>query len=152
MKYVKAATFVLCSSLCATVAMADPVQTILNDASAFCASYENGVFDAGDAVQSVDLDGDGTPDSIVDESRFSCSSMASAYCGSGGCMVHAVIGDRSWDFQSEGWRMLDWNGRPILLIARDGGWCGGAGSQLCFEAVTWSSGEMLTVMPPADSQ
>ncbi|MDX5360911.1 MAG: hypothetical protein LPL00_05855, partial [Alphaproteobacteria bacterium] len=81
--------------------------------------------------------------------RFTCTSARSLYCGSGGCMLHAVIGERSWSFQAEGWRMIAWDGRPILLVARDGGWCGGAGSQLCFEAVVWSFGEMLTVMPPA---
>ncbi len=60
--------------------------------------------------------------------------------------MHAVIGDRDWNFLAEGWRMTDWDGLPILLIARDGGWCGGAGSQLCFEAVTWGQGQILSVM------
>lgn len=129
-------------------AAADPVADILAEAEAACASFEDGTFDAGDGVVPVDLDGDGTEDRIVDSAKFACSSAASMYCGTGGCMVHAVIGDRSWEFQAEGWRMIDWDGRPILLIARDGGWCGGAGSQLCFEAVTWSFGDMLTVMPP----
>lgn len=138
--------------LTASPGLADPVTDILDNAKEFCASYEDGRFDPGDAVQSVDLDGDGTADRIVDESAFSCSSMASAYCGSGGCMVHAVIGDRVWDFQAEGWRVVQWDERPILLIARDGGWCGGAGAQVCFEAVVWSAGEMLTVMPSPTNQ
>lgn len=128
-------------------ARADPVADILANAAAECATFENGVFEPGNAVIAVDLDDEEPGDRIVDTSRFSCSSMASFYCGSGGCTVYAVIGDRSWEFQAEGWRMIDWDGRPILLIARDGGWCGGAGSQLCFEAVVWSFGEMLTVMP-----
>jgi hypothetical protein len=130
-------------------AIADPVTDILAEARDFCESYENGVFDEGDAVTEIDLDGEGAPDLVVDEGKFSCSSMASAYCGTGGCMIHTVIGDRAWTFQSEGWQVTDWAGSRILLIARDGGWCGGAGAQLCFEAVTWSDGEMLTVMPPA---
>lgn len=132
-----------------TSALAESVEDIISEARAFCTSFENGVFDAGDAVSEVNLDGEGPMDRVVDESRFSCSSMASAYCGSGGCNLHAVVGERSWAFQAEGWRMIDWAGRPILLIARDGGWCGGAGAQICFEAVTWSFGEMMTVMPPA---
>jgi hypothetical protein len=128
---------------------ADPVAAILDAARASCEGFENGTFDARDGVSEIDLDGDGAADRVVDESRFACSSMASAYCGSGGCLLHAVVGEQSWSFQAEGWRMIDWDGRPILLIARDGGWCGGAGSQLCFEAVNWSFGQMLTVMPPA---
>lgn len=129
-------------------ASADPVDDILSEAQDFCAGFENGVFEAGDAVSDVDLDGEEPLDRVVDEGRFSCSSMASAYCGSGGCNLHAIVGDRSWSFQAEDWRMIEWNGRPILLIARDGGWCGGAGAQICFEAVSWSQGDMLTVMPP----
>lgn len=127
--------------------VADPVDAILERAEADCAAFENGEFDAVDAVVEVDLDGEGEPDRIVDTSKFRCSSARSLYCGSGGCDIHAVIGDKSWDYQAEGWRMIDWNGRPILLIMRDGGWCGGAGAQVCYEAVVWSHGQMLTVMP-----
>ena len=130
-------------------AAADPTGDILARAEAACASFEGGTFDAGDAVTEVDLDGDGAADRIVDESAFACSSAASMYCGTGGCMLHAVWDGQVASFQAEGWRMIDWDGRPILLVARDGGWCGGAGAQLCFEAVTWSAGQMLTVMPPA---
>ncbi|WP_306151376.1 hypothetical protein [Roseovarius sp. MMSF_3281] len=127
---------------------ADLVSQIVNNAENTCASFENGEFAQGDAVTKIDLTGDGQADTLVEESRFSCSSAASMYCGSGGCMLHAIVGDKSWRFQAEGWRMIEWDGRPILLIARDGGWCGGAGAQLCYEAVTWSNGDMLTVMPP----
>ncbi len=107
-------------------AHADPVDDILANAAAECAGFENGTFDAGDAVIDVDLDGEEPSDRIVDTSRFSCSSMSSFFCGSGGCTLYPVVGDRSWEFQAEGWRMIEWDGRPILLIARDGGWCGGA--------------------------
>jgi hypothetical protein len=127
---------------------ADPVADILSAADADCAGFENGVFGPGDAVTEVDLDGMPPVDRVVDTSEFSCSTMASMTCGSGGCTLYAVVGDDTWEFQAEGWRMIDWGGRPILLIARDGGWCGGVGAQLCFEAVTWSNGDILTVMPP----
>ena len=134
--------------LCALPAAADPAEDLIADARAACEGFENGVFEVGEAVATVDLDGDGATDRIVDESAFSCSSAASMYCGSGGCMLHAVVGETVASFQAEGWRVIDWGGRPVLLVARDGGWCGGAGAQLCFEAVTWSMGQMLTVMPP----
>lgn len=129
------------------IAAADPVEAILSAAAADCASFENGEFSQREAVVEADLDGTEPLDRLIDASRFTCTSAASMYCGSGGCTLHAVIGGESWSFQSEGWRMTDWNGRPILLIARDGGWCGGAGSQVCFEAVSWSAGMMMTVMP-----
>lgn len=128
---------------------ADPGATIISKARGACEGYENGVFDQGEAVSKIDLTGDGTLDTVIDESDFSCSSSKSLYCGTGGCMLHAIVDDEVWSFQAEGWRMMDWDGRPILLIARDGGWCGGAGAQVCYEAVVWSHGKMLTVMPQA---
>jgi hypothetical protein len=97
---------------------ADPVAQILQDAKDTCASFENGEFAANGAVVEIDLTGDGKADTVVDESQFSCSSAASMYCGSGGCMLHAVINDQSWRFQAEGWHMIRWDSRPILLIAR----------------------------------
>jgi hypothetical protein len=127
---------------------ADPVTDILATAATDCAGFENGVLDATDAAVPTDLDGLDPLDTLLDMSRVTCSSAASLYCGSGGCSLHAVIGDESWEFQAEGWRMIEWDGRPILLIARDGGWCGGIGAQICFEAVSWSDGRMMTVMPP----
>lgn len=127
---------------------ADPVSQILQTAEETCASFENGEFAAGPAIIEIDLTGNGKADTLVDESQFSCSSAASMYCGSGGCMLHAVVDDQSWRFQAEGWHMIRWDDHPILLIARDGGWCGGTGAQLCYEAVTWSGGDMLSVMPP----
>jgi hypothetical protein len=130
-------------------AAADPVEGFLAEARAACAGFENGVFDAADAVIEVDLDGQPPMDRLVDESKYGCSTAASLYCGSGGCMLHAVIGEESWSFQSTGWRMLDWGPARILLIGRDGGWCGGSGAEVCFEAVNWSFGRMMTVMPPS---
>ena len=139
----------LALGLCAGPSLAaDKVAEVLQAAEQACASFENGKFAHDDAIVEVDLTGNGESDTVVDESRFSCSSAASMYCGSGGCMLHAIVGDESWRFQAEGWRMIQWHDRPILLIARDGGWCGGAGAQLCYEAVVWSNGDMLTVMPP----
>lgn len=127
---------------------ADTVETIIQDARETCDDLENGVFDPQDAVVSLDLTGNGEADRLIDTGRFACSSAASLYCGSGGCLLHAVVGEESWEFQAEAWRVIDWDGRPILLIARDGGWCGGSGAQICFEAVSWSHGQMMTVMPP----
>jgi hypothetical protein len=132
------------------LAAADPVADILAAAAADCAGFENGAFDPNDAVTEIDLDGVAPLDRLVDTGRFSCTSAASLYCGSGGCTLHAVIGDDAWAFQAEGWRRIDWDGRPILLLALDGGWCGGIGAETCFEAVSWSDGRLMTVMPPLE--
>ena len=125
------------------------VDDILAGARADCESFEGGVFDPGNAVNAVDLTGDGALDSLVDEGAFSCTSAASLYCGSGGCMLHAVVGDGVTSWQATGWQVIDWGQARILLIGRDGGWCGGIGAEACFEALNWSDGRFLTVMPAA---
>ncbi len=53
------------------------VDDILAGARADCESFEGGVFDPGNAVNAVDLTGDGALDSLVDEGAFSCTSAAS---------------------------------------------------------------------------
>ncbi len=142
----------LLAGLCLVVATpggpvaADSMTLTLDEARVACEDL-GGVFDVGGAILEVDLTGDGTADTLIDARGFSCTAVPSPYCGSGGCPLHAFVGDQAWSFQAEGWRMLDWDGRPILLVARDGGWCGGAGAEPCFEAVVWSSGDMFTVMP-----
>ncbi len=126
----------------------DPVRSILDEAESFCASFENGTFDAGEAVQEVDLDGVAPLDTVIDSSQFACSSMASAYCGTGGCALWTIVEGQTHEFQAEAWDVITWLEGPILLVMRDGGWCGGYGAQFCFEAVNWLEGQMMTVMPP----
>ncbi len=141
---------ILLACLLAAPAAADPAGDILTAAEATCAGFENGVFDPGDAVTAIDLTGDGADDLLIDEAGFTCSSGASMYCGSGGCMLHAIVGDSVTSLQATGWRTLDWGPARILLVGRDGGWCGGVGAEVCFEALNWSEGRFLTIAPPGD--
>ena len=124
------------------------VGALLNDAAEACGSYEDGTFEPGDGVSTLTLEPDGTEVILIDEGRFSCSTAVSMYCGSGGCVLHAVIGEYVASWQATGWRTVDWNGDTILLIGRDGGWCGGIGAEWCYEAVNWLNGRFMTVMPP----
>ena len=63
--------------LAAPTAVAGPVDDVLDEARENCARFEDGTFEPWDAVQRVDLTGDGMPETVVDEFRFSCSSAAS---------------------------------------------------------------------------
>ncbi len=47
------------------------------------------------AIERVDLDGDGTPDVILDEARFPCAGIApGALCPKVGCSTYVVLSDR----------------------------------------------------------
>ena len=113
---------------------------------------ESGEFDQGDAVTEIELRSQfGTVDAeLVDESQYACSSAASLYCGTGGCMLNLVVNGETMAWQVTGWRLIDWGPDRILLIGRDGGWCGGAGAEVCYEALVWSEDRILTLGPAVD--
>jgi hypothetical protein len=68
-----------------------------------CADVENGEFvlEWG-AVTRTDLDGDLSPDWVLDESAYACSTAVSLYCSTGGCMSHFLVGDTVASFHNQG--------------------------------------------------
>ena len=131
------------------MAVSPAAQQLIDRAAASCQANENGEFDQRDALTEIELRSQfGTVSAeIVDESRFACSSAASLYCGSGGCMLNLVVKGETLAWQATGWRLIDWGPDRILLIGRDGGWCGGAGAEVCYEALVWSNDRILTLGP-----
>ena len=129
-------------------------QRLMDQAAKDCSSFENGIFDAGGAVTEIELGSQFgiVPAELVDESKYSCSSSASFYCGSGGCALNLVVEGQVASWQATGWQLLEWGPDRILLIGRDGGWCGGAGAEVCYEAVVWSNDRLLTVGPPPETR
>lgn len=118
---------------------------ILAEAKADCASFDNGtVTMAADAVTPVDLTGDGQPENIVDWSKFACSTMASAWGGTGGSMISVLVGDTRSDYMALGWKVVDFDG-PVLLLQVHGAECGGTGSDPCVDAEVWNGQVMMSV-------
>lgn len=124
---------------------------ILAAGEANCAGFENGAFSLRDgAITEVDLDGDGTADKVVEEAKFSCTSAASLYCGTGGCMIHFVVGDQVYSRLAKGWMPVKWAGDAIILLALHGSECGGTNLRRCYEAITWSEDGFRSVRPPLE--
>ena len=131
------------------MAVSPDAQKLIDRAAADCQAFENGEFDQGNAITEIELRsqfGEVNAE-LVDESQYACSSAASLYCGTGGCMLNLVVNGETMAWQTTGWRLVDWGPDRILLIGRDGGWCGGAGAEVCYEALVWSNGKILTVGP-----
>ena len=82
------------------------VADIVADAQRICL----GTFTAApEAVTQRDLNGDGTPDWIVDSGAFQCSDGYGTYCGTAGCGFDTVINGvrgslllHSWDTETVG--------------------------------------------------
>ncbi|MDQ2091170.1 hypothetical protein [Marimonas arenosa] len=139
----------LVSSAGSAMAVSPEAQQLIDRAAADCQAFENGEFDQGDAITEIELRSQfgAVYAELVDESQYACSSAASLYCGTGGCMLNLIVNGETMAWQATGWRLIDWGPDRILLIGRDGGWCGGAGAEVCYEALVWSNGKILTVGP-----
>ncbi|WP_223428697.1 hypothetical protein [Tateyamaria pelophila] len=146
--------FAVCLGSLSAFAASPEAQELIDRAAAECRSFDNGEFDAGEAVAEIELRSQFgiVIAELVDESKYACSSAASLYCGTGGCMLNLIVGGTVRSWQATGWRLIEWGPDRILLIGRDGSWCGGAGAEVCYEALVWSNGTILTVGPSPESR
>lgn len=138
----------LIMALAPGAALAGPADAILAQAAADCAGFDNGSFSATpEAVQEIDLTGDGLAEVVVDAGKFQCSSAASLYGGSGGTGLTVIVGDRTAEFLAEAWTVTEFAGRKVLLIWHNGVDCGGIGVDPCIEALVWGGERFMTVRP-----
>ncbi len=85
---------------------------------------------------------------MVDENFFKCSTSASLYNGgTGGSLVHFIVGDTEQSFLVKDWDTANWEGATLILLALHGSECGGAGVDPCFEALTWGANSFVSVRP-----
>ena len=137
---------VLIGLLMTRPAVAASVEDVIAQARSACEGLEAGTFHSDeDAVASVDLNRDGQAETLIDESRFSCSSSASLFAANGGSMLHVIVGDKHYRWQALGWRTVTWGEDTILLLARHGTHCGGYGYQKCYESVVFNEDGPATV-------
>ena len=122
MRAVFGALFAVVLNTLSAFAMSPEAQKLIDRAAAECRSFQNGEFDVGDAVTEIELGsqfGKVTAE-LVDESKYACSSAASLYCGTGGCMLNLIVDGAVRAWQATGWRLIEWGPDRILLIGRDG--------------------------------
>ena len=121
------------------------VEDVLAEAKADCASFDNGVLTVSPtAVHQIELTGDSTPETLVDWAGFDCSTMASAWGGTGGSLLTVLINGQRSDHMALGWTLVQLNG-PVLLLALHGSECNATGSQPCAEALVWGEETLLSV-------
>lgn len=115
---------------------------VLEEARAFCGGFDNGVVEvAPTAVQSVELTGEGEPETIIDWSGLGCSTMASAWGGTGGSTLTVLAGGQRFDHMALAWEMVDFDG-PVLLLAQHGVNCNATGADRCVQALLWTAGTL----------
>jgi len=139
------AVFLLSSSVMAAEPSA-AAQALIAKAGNDC-KFEQGRFSMQpSAVLRHDLNGDGKPDEIVDTAKFSCSTAASLWGGSGGTYLYAVVDGKSSEFLAYGWRLIDVGKQKVLLLSVHHSECG-SGTGSCFRAYVWAEGGFRTTKP-----
>lgn len=124
---------------------------ILASRKADCASFDKGDLTVNDgAIVRTDLDGDGTADWVLDETRLACSTAASLFCGTGGCTVSFLIGDVLTSRLAKGWEVVPFPPLTVLLVQIHGVHCGGINLNACVEAMVWDPTDKryYTAVPP----
>lgn len=142
----------LAGPVLAEVTLMDPVTTILDEAKADCANLDGGAFETPEGtVIRVDLTGDGIVEFIVDASKFTCSTSASYWGGTGGSQLSVVVGGKRLAYFAQAWKVIEWNKAPVLLLWLNGGECGGAGADPCVETLVWNdyNHAFMSVRPTA---
>jgi hypothetical protein len=99
-------------------------------------TLEKGQFSAPEiSTANVDLNADGKPDEIVDESKFTCSTAPSLYCGTGGCMTHLIVDGKDSKYLTKEWTIAQLGAAKILLISIHWSECNY--KTPCLKAITW---------------
>jgi hypothetical protein len=112
----------LALTLLATTAAAQDwppaIAAIVAESQSIC----SGTFSAApEAVVQRDLNGDGTPDWVVDSGYFQCSDNHGTYCGTMGCGVDTVIDGVRSGLNLHSWDTVTENGITYLTAPNDRG-------------------------------
>ncbi len=118
----------------------------LSQAQSACTT-SGGKFDAGQAVQHMDVNGDGQDDLIIDADQFSCSTAPNMFRGTGGSELTIKVGDVVIEELAQRWEIIDLFNHKLLLLGRHGGFCKQPGFVACFEALVFHEGAWQTVGP-----
>lgn len=118
------------------------LQEKVEAAAKACAAFDNGTFHLEwGAVERVDLNGNLYRDWVLNEHGFACSTAASLYCGTGGCMSHFLVEDDLHSLLNQGWDVVELGPNRVLLADVHGSQCGGINPTPCVTASTWDMEE-----------
>jgi len=121
----------------------ETVNRVIEAAKKSCA-LEKGQFSAPElSTVNVDLNADGKPDEIIDESKFTCSTSSSLYCGTGGCMLHLIVDGKDYKHLAKEWTIAQLGEAKILIIGIHWSECNYKNP--CLRASTWRDGRFRSL-------
>ncbi|MDC0959699.1 hypothetical protein OAR42_04525 [Planktomarina temperata] len=120
-----------------------PIRELIETERASCIKSEGGDFQVPvTAIESVDLTGNGSKDTVVYEGRFRCNGSSSYYSGSGGSTIHLIVADQVFSYFARGFEVVFpfSNANPVLIFAVHGSFCDSYGANSCVLATIWGDG------------
>lgn len=106
--------------------------------------------DPQEVITSVDFNGDGRIDPVLDQSKVGCDGSPVMWSGTGGAPVRIFVSNASggWDEHSTGGfagRVVVMGQVPVWVQLVHGTACNGAGALPCAEALIWGEGRFRSV-------
>jgi len=91
----------------------------------------------------VELNGDGQPDFIIDVTGFNCAGAVSLFCGSAGCPLSVYLSGpggvrQAFNTQAQAWSLDRRASPPVLVLSMHGSACGRVGSAPCEQRYAWN--------------
>lgn len=107
-------------------------------------------YDPQEVIASVDFNGDGRIDPVLDQSKVGCDGTAVLWSGTGGAPVRIFVSNASggWDEHTTGGfagRVVVMGHVPVWVQLVHGTACDGAGALPCVEALIWGDGKFRSV-------
>lgn len=124
-----------------------PVSSLMSELKSSCREFGGELVNPRQAILSADLNQDGQPDYVIDQSAINCKGAASAFSGSGGSQVDVFVSTPSGYINA-------WSGgafgakidRGTLWLALGGSYCSPrkassrAAMQGCERSLSWNAG------------
>lgn len=107
-------------------------------------------YDPQEVIASVDFNGDGRIDPVLDQSKVGCDGSPVLWSGTGGAPVRIFVSNASggWDEHTTGGfagRVVVMGHVPVWVQLVHGTACDGAGALPCAEALIWGDGRFRSV-------
>ena len=123
------------------------VQTSVDGLTRECRNAGGGPRAGAQPLTSVDLNGDGILDWVLDAGDLDCDN-GTFFCGTGGCLTlifvsHGAGHTLVWEDNIHGWRATAIRGRPGIHFDLHGSACDRSGAEPCSQRYLFQDGRLV---------
>jgi hypothetical protein len=126
----------------------DIVKAAIEDARKQCVEAEGKPGPGEVMARTIDLDGNGRDDLVLDFGKLECDGAQTLFCGTGGCLLQIYLWQRGmewklvFDENVRGWKPIKAGGKPALLFHLHGSACNRVGYYDCRKTFVFDKGTL----------